>query len=557
MKPRIWQSVFLGSAALILAIAAQNSVAWAHYIWVVSENGVTKVYFSEGLSPDQSEFLGAIDGMRVFVVSGGELQQVAFEKKLDGELGWFELANPANAPVFLRCDYGVFTRGEQTMRLDYAAKYGSAALAANRISRHEELRLDVVPELKNGNLEISVFFDGRPAPDIEVVVSQTSQLDRSTTLTTDEHGTAKYTVEDSSRVLMRAKKILAESGELDGKTYSEHRYYCTVAFDLGSESGEKTTSTRPRAAPEVRSPERVFPDLPMTLTSFGAVQTEGHVYVLGGQIAKAHSYAKQWQNGKLLRLSLEDPSDGWTVISEIGGVQGLALLCHDGKILRIGGFEARNGEGEPHDLHSLTDFQSFDPRTREWTSLPPLPEPRSSFDACLIGDRVFVVGGWTLRGSEPSIWQRSALSIDLSAQQRQWSEITTPPFQRRALSVVTVGERIFAVGGIDESGQTSSACDMFDLKSQRWTRCADLPETSELRGFGCAGFVIDNSLIVSLADGSFVKFDEATDSWVQLDQKLDPGRFFHRILPFDGGRAGRCRCQHGRGQVSRCNLHRV
>ena len=68
------------------------------------------------------------------------------------------------------------------------------------------------------------------------------------------------------------------------------------------------------------------------------------------------------------------------------------------KLIRIGGFTAMNKEGDDHDLHSQNQVAAFDVATKTWSDLPALPEPRSSLDAAILGDFVYVVGGWKLSG---------------------------------------------------------------------------------------------------------------------------------------------------------------
>ena len=54
----------------------------------------------------------------------------------------------------------------------------------------------------------------------------------------------------------------------------------------------------------------------------------------------------------------------------------------------------------------MAAFVAFDPKGGEWQPLPDLPEPRSSHDAVVIGDRLFVAGGWQL-GPEEAVWHKT------------------------------------------------------------------------------------------------------------------------------------------------------
>jgi N-acetylneuraminic acid mutarotase len=94
-------------------------------------------------------------------------------------------------------------------------------------------------------------------------------------------------------------------------------------------------------------------------------------------------------------LDLASGKDGqWQPLAGGPRLQGLALVAYGDRLIRIGGFTAANALGEDHDLRSQTDVASFDPATGQWTSMASLPESRSSLDAAVIGDTVYVVGGW-------------------------------------------------------------------------------------------------------------------------------------------------------------------
>ena len=163
-------------------------------------------------------------------------------------------------------------------------------------------------------------------------------------------------------------------------------------------------------------------------------------------MAGAHSYARDQQGKTLQKLSLKGGE--WTNVIEGPGLQGLALVPHGGKLYRIGGFTAKNAEGEDKDLWSQADVAAFDPAKKEWIPMPPLPEPRSSHDAAVIGDTVYVVGGWKLQGQAPSEWHNTAWKMDLSSSQPTWQPIANPPVTRRALAAAAHNGKLYIIGGM-------------------------------------------------------------------------------------------------------------
>jgi hypothetical protein len=54
--------------------------------------------------------------------------------------------------------------------------------------------------------------------------------------------------------------------------------------------------------------------------------------------------------------------------------------------------EPHNKSGDKSATFSVADNDRFEPKTRKWEQLPPLPEARSSHDVVVIGNKLFVVG---------------------------------------------------------------------------------------------------------------------------------------------------------------------
>ena len=271
-----------------------------------------------------------------------------------------------------------------------------------------------------------------------------------------------------------------------------------------------------------------LPPLPEAVTSFGAAIAGDSLYVYGGHTGRAHAYSHDKQAHTLLRLDLNDPKQ-WSELDEGPGLQGLALVAHAGKLYRLGGFTAKNAEGEEHCLWSQDAAACYDPQTRSWKSLPPLPEPRSSFDAAVLGDKIYVIGGWQLRGAEESIWHKTAYVLDLSAASPEWKAIAEPPFQRRALSVAAHDGKIYAIGGMQQEGGITTRVDVFDPVSGTWSAAPKL-HGEGMDGFGSSAFAVGGRLYVSTLGGTLQRLAADGQAW-EIARELDPGRFFHRMLP--------------------------
>lgn len=162
--------------------------------------------------------------------------------------------------------------------------------------------------------------------------------------------------------------------------------------------------------------------MPEAVTSFGAVTLDDWLYVCGGHRGTRHAYSVDSVSGALLRLA---EGQGLGTTSRGGPGPGAPLVAHGRHVYRIGGMAARNHPGEPGDLHSKARVDRFDVVRGEWETFPALPEPRSSHDAVVAGDHLYVGGGWKLSGSFRGEWLATLLRIDLRNPAAGWESI--PP----------------------------------------------------------------------------------------------------------------------------------
>lgn len=272
-------------------------------------------------------------------------------------------------------------------------------------------------------------------------------------------------------------------------------------------------------------------DLPVPLTSFGAARLGNAIYVYGGHTGSAHSYSTEEQSNQLLRLDLLQSGAGWKTRSEGPRLQGLAMVAHDRRLIRAGGVTARNAKGEDHDLHSSDSVAAFDEASGEWKELPPLPEPRSSHDAALIGDALYIVGGWHLNDPHEIRWNSTAWSLDLSRPDAVWQPLPAPSFARRALAVAAHDEQIYVIGGMDEEGGPTTAVEIYDPKSAAWFHGPPLVG-KPMTGFGAAAWSLNGRLLVSTMGGEIQQLCADGTEWMVTGKTRD-ARFFHRLLPLD------------------------
>lgn len=504
---------------LTLAVMIPSSV-FAHFIWLAKsmETGKVQVFFGEGPHPDNAKFLSGIEGMKIWSLDAEfNPTEITYSKQTKDDNGWFDCVSETDLKaVDGDCSYGVFSRGEKSMFLHYTAKYldhknGTTTEPSGK------LPLDIVVDSSSGKLKAKILFLGKPAENCEVSVFDDKGNEQK--LKSNADGIVNPEQISQGRFLLRAKAVEQQPGEADGKSYSEKVYYCTLTLD----NAVASTITSAKMS------EKSIAEMPVGITSFGGARVGNHVYIYGGHAGDAHHYCAEDQNKTLFALDLENPTE-WKAVGEGIGLQGLAMVAHDGKLYRIGGFNARNKDSEEQDLHSVTDFAEFDFNTNDWKMLTPMPTARSSFDAVVVGDTIYVIGGWEMKGEGKTTWSDSAISIDMSSEDPQWETLPTPPFQRRAISVGYQGNHLVVIGGMQKVGGPTTKVAMYDIESGNWSEGPGLPGEQGMEGFGSSCFNVGGSLVASTYGGNVYRLDEAKKNWQPI-HVCDQGRFFHRLLP--------------------------
>ncbi len=380
-------------------------------------------------------------------------------------------------------------------------------------------------------IRVSVFWDQKPLADAQVKLSCNEGHEEGSA-TTDASGVVTFSgeqVEDGLNAIMVGFADKDASGTFNGEPFTSTSNYLTATFNWTSESKPATAANLPTKG-KVQVVASEYPDLPTELTSFGGAVAGGKLYVYGGHIGAAHSYSTAEQSDALWSLDLKQPKS-WEQMTSGPRLQGLAMVAHGQSVVRIGGFTAMNAEGEEHDLHSQSSVARFDTTSKKWVELTPLPEPRSSHSATIVGDQVFVIGGWTMSGDEDTQWHDTAWTADLSAQPIQWKPIATPPFQRRALSIAAHDGKIYAIGGMSKEGGPTTRMDVYDPQSNQWSEGPSLQGES-MTGFGCWAEPLGGKLYASTVSGNVQKLSADGKQWSVVGT-YQPGRFFHCMLPMD------------------------
>lgn len=299
-----------------------------------------------------------------------------------------------------------------------------------------------------------------------------------------------------------------------------------TATIVGVPTGLVTSADEPQAAAGV-----AIEALPRGIASFGATRVGDWLYVYSGHTGKTHVYSKEDMLPGFYRVSVTK-GGAWESLPFPEPGQGVALIADEKLVYRLGGMQARNEKGEDADLYSLDSVAAFDPASLTWTDLPKMPTSRSSHRAAVVGNKIYVFGGWSIDGGETGDWMKEGLVLDLADQDKGWRTLPQPA-ERRALDVVAARGKIWMIGGLTPDDEVSDEVHVFDIASEKWELGPKLPGPLPI-GNGIAAIASNNDVLISGMDGKIYKLDDQASSWTEVG-KLPSGRIHHRIVSLDDG----------------------
>ena len=156
------------------------------------------------------------------------------------------------------------------------------------------------------------------------------------------------------------------------------------------------------------------------------------------------------------------------------------------------------------------------------SDLTPLPKPLAGAGACVVGSKLYIVGG--LSSVEPMVFENSLWSLDLNTPGAQWTSEAPLPGAGRAFAAVTQQYDAVCVFGGRVGDGASAETWLFRPKPPEaslrsgWSRGADIPQAES----GAAAFPEGQSSIVLVnpANSTPLIYQTVTDAWCAFDRPL-------------------------------------
>ena len=149
----------------------------------------------------------------------------------------------------------------------------------------------------------------------------------------------------------------------------------------------------------------------------------------------------------------------------------VAVAAVKGIIYVVGGFSAPSFSNLL-DLTVSTRVEAYNPITDTWMAKAPLPLGLHHAGAAELNGKLYVVGGFTSAGF--SIWHPVNHVFTYDPGRDEWQEHAGMPTARGGLAVVTVDNKLYALGGYDGE-RNPKVVEVYDPAADAWTSVAPLP----------------------------------------------------------------------------------
>ena len=165
-----------------------------------------------------------------------------------------------------------------------------------------------------------------------------------------------------------------------------------------------------------------------------------------------------------------------------------------------------------------SSVERFHLASQTWSPGPSLSSARGWPGVAVLGDYLYCVGGYDGRDRAVNTVERLHRWGD------RWEQVASMNKVRGGCGLVALDGRLFAIGGYDGRKKKKS-CEVYDPQENRWRQTTEMPHTREDLSHSCT--VFNNTIVVAggLGEGdqvlaSCLAFSPHTESWGSFSSNL-------------------------------------
>ncbi len=200
---------------------------------------------------------------------------------------------------------------------------------------------------------------------------------------------------------------------------------------------------------------------------------EAATTVIDGKFCVFAGYEGPVRSSK--RVDVFDPADGsWTRIQDMPSAVTHLNAALDGRTVWFAG-----GFKDGYKGHAIAEVWNYDLDLDRYTAAPLLPEPRAGGGLALVGRKLHYFGGLKADRDTDAADHWVLDLDDLAGGSATWRNAAPMPDPRNQFSAVSIGNRIYAIGGQynhDSQQLDQPRIDVYDAETDSWSRGPDLPK---------------------------------------------------------------------------------
>jgi hypothetical protein len=239
---------------------------------------------------------------------------------------------------------------------------------------------------------------------------------------------------------------------------------------------------------------------PFQMHHFQAVELNGLIYVVGaftgyypGETGISHVYI------------YNPATNAWIKSTEIPAARrrgAAGAVAYNGKIYVVGGIVGGHSWG------CTAWFDEFDPAAGTWTVLSDAPRVRDHFQAVVVDDKLYAVGGRDTTGTPDEFFSKTPTEVDVyDFLTGQWSTLDEDlPTGRAAPAVAVLDNKILVMGGESAQYDAHNQTEAYDLTTNTWLTLAPMVQGRH----GTQAIVWNNRIFV--AAGSRIRGESEINS---------------------------------------------
>ena len=167
--------------------------------------------------------------------------------------------------------------------------------------------------------------------------------------------------------------------------------------------------------------------------------------------------------------------------------------------------------GGYNDKERISSVEVLDVASRRWYIAQSLPNPRSILKSTLMGNILYLMGGFDHTGCAT----KTVYHVDLNELiAKALSNLDTPTLWQTLQEVplvwsapLSIGRSLLAVGGQDDRVNTSSSIHLYQPDTRRWVKVGDLPTARDC----CTCSVLPREVIVAGGQAKWFTYIQTVD----------------------------------------------